>query len=96
MSKKTSIWSRFIKFITFINLPIKQKFLLFGLGTFFWFAIIGTLSVSSLTFIHYRYSQISSTAIPYLQSMQIISPKLDSIKKICEDIKTKENEKNFF
>jgi len=88
MEEKTNIWNKFIKFITFVNLPIKKKFLLFGLGTFFWFAVIGTLSVTSLTFVHYRYSQISNTAIPYLQSMEIISPKLESIKRLCKDIGT--------
>jgi len=82
MEPVSNLWTKFIKFITFINLPIKKKFLLFGLGTFFWFSVIGTVSVSVLTFIHYRYSQISNTTIPYMQAIQIIAPKLDNIAQL--------------
>jgi diguanylate cyclase (GGDEF)-like protein len=93
----SNIWTKFIKFITFVNLPIKKKFLLFGLGTFFWFAVIGTVSVSVLTFIHYRYSQISNTTIPYMQAIQIISPKLDAIEQLSIWSKNDENqEKHLF
>lgn len=77
-------WKRFVKFITFINLPIKKKFLLFGIGTFFWFFLIGLVGVSALTFINYRYSQLSNTTIPYMQTIQKISPKLDVLEQISK------------
>jgi diguanylate cyclase (GGDEF)-like protein len=95
MEKSYTIWEKFIKFITFINLPIKKKFLLFGLGTFFWFVIIGTLSVLSLTFIHFRYSQISNTTIPYMQTVQIISPKLDNIEQLSKWAKLDKNQEKY-
>ena len=56
MEKMTSPWQRFVEFITFVNLPIRKKFLLFEVGTFFWFILIGSVTVVSLNFIHYRYS----------------------------------------
>jgi len=70
MDNITNKWKKFVQFITFVNLPIKKKFLLFGLGTFFWFTLIGIVAVSVLTFINFRYSQISNTTIPYMQAIK--------------------------
>lgn len=77
----TNFWERFVQFITFINLPIRKKFLLFEVGTFFWFALVGILCVSSLSFIHYRYTQITQTTLPYTKVIYAISSELYSLEK---------------
>ncbi|DAB35022.1 MAG TPA: hypothetical protein CFH82_02335 [Sulfurospirillum sp. UBA12182] len=95
MNNITNKWKKFVQFITFVNLPIKKKFLLFGLGTFFWFTLIGIVAVSVLTFINFRYSQISNTTIPYMQAIQKISPKLDvleQLSKMSDNYKDKEKQ----
>ncbi len=76
MEKVTSFWERFVQFITFINLPIRKKFLLFEMGTFFWFCVIGIVSVGSLSFIHFRYAQIVHVNLPYIKALQTIHPEL--------------------
>ena len=76
MEKMTNFWDDFVQFITFVNLPIRKKFLLFEMGTFFWFVVIGILSVGSLSFIHYRYAQISQSTLPYIKALQSIQPEL--------------------
>ncbi|MDD4505487.1 MAG: diguanylate cyclase [Sulfurospirillaceae bacterium] len=81
MNKMTNFWERFVQFITFINLPIRKKFLLFEVGTFFWFALVGILCVSSLSFIHYRYTQITQTTLPYTKLIYAISSELYSLEK---------------
>lgn len=81
MNKMTNFWERFVQFITFINLPIRKKFLLFEVGTFFWFALVGILCVSSLSFIHYRYTQITQTTLPYTKVIYAISSELYSLEK---------------
>ena len=88
-------WKRFINFITFINLPIKKKFLLFGLGTFFWFLTIATVSISVLIFINYRYSQISNATIPYMQTVRVISPQLNHIEQLCKWSKINKDENKY-
>ena len=94
MEQKVSLWAKFIKFITFINLPIKKKFLLFGLGTFFWFAVIALFSISALTFVHYRHSQISNNTIPQIQIIQTVSSKLQNIEQLLKWAKSdKEQDK---
>lgn len=82
MEKVNNTWQKFVNFITFVNLPIRQKFLLFELGTFFWFVVIGFLSVASLSFIHYRYAQIEQTTLPYMKFVYTVSPELSLLEHI--------------
>jgi len=81
MGKVTGFWQRFVQFITFVNLPIRQKFLLFGLGTFFWFVLIGSVAVVSLSFIHYRYLQITQSMLPYIKIVYSMTPALSSLER---------------
>lgn len=83
-------WQKFVQFITFINLPIRKKFLLFEFGALFWFILIGTVSVASLSFIHYRYSQITHTALPYTKVVYALEPELSSLGHV---LPLEENEK---
>ena len=76
MEKMTAFWRNFVQFITFINLPIRKKFLLFEFGALFCFILIGTVCVASLSFIHYRYSQITHTALPYTKVVYALEPQL--------------------
>lgn len=84
MEKVMSFWERFVQVITFIDLPIRKKFLLFELGTLFWFFIIGLLSVGSFSFIHYRYAHISQSTLPYIKALQTIEPELTIILRSAE------------
>lgn len=84
MEKVMSFWERFVQVITFIDLPIRKKFLLFELGTLFWFFIIGILSVGSFSFIHYRYAHISQSTLPYIKALQTIEPELRIILRSAE------------
>lgn len=81
MEKMTGFWQRFVQFITFVNLPIRQKFLLFELGTFFWFVLIGSVAVVSLSFIHYRYLQITQSTLPYMKVVYSLAPELSSLER---------------
>lgn len=78
----TSPWQRFVQFITFINLPIRKKFLLFEVGTLFWFLLIGSVAIASLNFIHYRYSQITQSTLPYMKVVFCIQPELISLERL--------------
>ena len=86
MSPKEPLWKRFIHLFTFVELPIRQKFLLFGVGTAFWLGLITLLAIGSLSFVHFRYSQISTLAFPYTKTVYSLEPIIQEIK-----IKYKEN-----
>ncbi|MDD3344226.1 MAG: hypothetical protein PHR87_11715, partial [Sulfurospirillaceae bacterium] len=92
MEKMNTSWQKFVEFITFINLPIRKKFLLFEMGTFFWFMMIGILSVTSFSFIHYRYAQISQSTLPYMKFIYTLTPKLDSLEDIVLDAEDNHND----
>lgn len=70
----SSLWKQFVQLLTFVNLPIRRKFTFFGVGTLFWFLLIGLLAVGSLTFVHFRYSQVSNTALPGLSLSLTLHP----------------------
>lgn len=93
MDKVASNWKKFVEFITFINLPIRKKFLLFGLGTLFWFTLIGIVAVSVLTFIHFRYSQLTLTTMPYIKIIQNVKPELEHLEIVVKkDILNKQRD----
>ena len=85
MEKMNTSWQKFVEFITFVNLPIRKKFLLFEMGTIFWFLLVGLLSVASLSFIHYRYSQIAQSTLPYMKFIYTLSPELSTLDAIIID-----------
>lgn len=92
MRKMNYTWQKFVEFITFINLPIRKKFLLFEMGTLFWFTLVGLVAVLSLSFIHYRYAQISQTTLPYIKFVYALSPELNSFEHITHENETSQND----
>ena len=87
MEKMTKFWQQFVQIITFINLPIRKKFLLFEVGTLFWFAFIGLITVASLSFIHYRYSQLTQSTLPYMKVVLNITPEFSSMERTIGAVK---------
>ena len=54
-AKKPQLMQRIRGLLMFIDLPIKQKFLLFGGSTLLWFCLMASVTVVSLTALHYEY-----------------------------------------
>jgi diguanylate cyclase (GGDEF)-like protein len=52
----------------FVDLPIKQKFLLLGVGTLFWFCVLSFTGVAALTAIQYHYHQVAERLQPLQRS----------------------------
>lgn len=90
------LWKNFIQIITFIDLPIRRKFMLFGFGTLFWFLVIGSVAVISLTFIHFRYSQISNVTLPYMKVSHSIMPKMQEIVLLSKNVASIEVQNKIF
>lgn len=63
---------RLCRLLTFVDLPIKQKFLLFAAGALFWFASMASVTVFSLTAIHYKYYQAAERTIPHIQAANTV------------------------
>lgn len=72
---------RLLRKLMFVDLPIKRKFLLFALGTAFWFFFIAGVGVVSMTAIHYYYHQVSENSVPYRQAILAVMTKLHSLER---------------
>ncbi len=70
---------RIFRLLMFVDLPIKQKFLLLTAGTLFWFACMVVVSVFSLTVIHYKYHQIAEQLMPHDRAAVAVQMHLQSL-----------------
>jgi two-component system cell cycle response regulator len=70
---------RLCRLLTFVDLPIKQKFVLFAAGAVFWFGSMASVTVFSLTAIHYKYHLISERSIPHGQASNAVLSHLHNL-----------------
>lgn len=70
---------RFIRLITFIDLPIKKKFTLFGFGVLFWFLVMAGVAFFAFFSIDLKYSSIVGEVIPQDRVVQKIIRNLQSL-----------------
>ncbi|MHB8708115.1 MAG: hypothetical protein ACYC9I_04520, partial [Desulfuromonadales bacterium] len=83
---------RLVRLITFIDLPIKKKFHLFGIGVLFWFMVMAGLTVIGMWGISTRYNQIVNHAVPQDKVVQKIIRNLQAMTIDASNI-VKANEK---
>jgi diguanylate cyclase (GGDEF)-like protein len=74
-----TIACRLVRLITFIDLPIKKKFHLFGIGVLFWFTVMAGLTVIGMWGISIRYDQIVNHAVPQDKVVQKIIRNLQAM-----------------
>ncbi|NIQ11373.1 MAG: hypothetical protein GWO08_16165, partial [Gammaproteobacteria bacterium] len=70
---------RFLRLITFIDLPIKKKFRLFSLGVLFWFLVMAALTVVGMYGINLRYDKIVNHAVPQDKVVQKVIRNLQAM-----------------
>lgn len=76
---KYNLLYRFIRLITFIDLPIKHKFRLFSLGVLFWFLVMAVLTVVGMYGINQRYNKIVNHAVPQDKVVQKVIRNLQAM-----------------
>ncbi len=70
---------KFINFITFVDLPIRKKFLLFFLGVLFWFISMFAASIATNMDINNRTDRIAGQLVPLDMISRKITRKLQSM-----------------
>jgi two-component system cell cycle response regulator len=70
---------RFVRLITFIDLPIPQKFRLFSIGVLFWFVVMAALTVVGMVGINMRYDKIVNHAVPQDKVVQKVIRNLQAM-----------------
>lgn len=72
---------RLLGLLTFVDLPIKQKFLLLTVGTLFWFGSMAVVTVLALSAIQYKYHQVSEQIMPHQQAAHEVLGHLQNIDR---------------
>jgi diguanylate cyclase (GGDEF)-like protein len=68
-----------IDFITFVNLPIRKKFILFSVGVLSWFIIMCAINIATILYIDSRFGEIVNYVIPHDRITQKIIRKLNDV-----------------
>ncbi len=76
---KLDLWCRLMRLITFIDLPIKQKFRLFSIGVLFWFVVMAALTVVGMVGINQRYDKIVNHSVPQDKVVQKVIRNLQAM-----------------
>jgi len=92
MDECKTLVCRLVRLITFIDLPIKKKFHLFGIGVLFWFVVMAGLTVVGMWGISVRYNQIVNHAVPQDKVVQKVIRNLQAMTIDASNI-VKANEK---
>jgi len=77
----TGFFGRFLRLLTFVDLPIKHKFLLLAIGTLFWFGSMAVVTVFALTAIQYKYHLVSEQIMPHDLAAREVLSHLQSIDR---------------
>ncbi|MBX9834781.1 MAG: diguanylate cyclase [Burkholderiaceae bacterium] len=80
-SEKYLLVRRLLGLLTFVDLPIKKKFLLLTAGTLFWFGSMAVVTVLALTAIQYKYHQVSEQIMPHQQAAHEVLGHLQNIDR---------------
>lgn len=65
----------------FVDLPIKKKFVLFGVGALFWFVCMATLTVLAQTAILYKYHQASEKITPHRMAVASVLEQFNGLEQ---------------
>ncbi|UCF87356.1 MAG: HAMP domain-containing protein, partial [Nitrospiraceae bacterium] len=85
-SDLTDYFKKFIKIITFVDLPISKKFFLFSIGVAFWFLVMFIVSIATNISINAKTNKIINHVMPYDRTTQKITRKLQSLSVDASEI----------
>ncbi len=75
-----SLTMRFIKTITFVDLPIRKKFKIFSGGVLFWFVVLFLIAAGTLLSINSKSALIVGTLLPQGRVVQTIDTELRALR----------------
>ncbi|MBI4826236.1 MAG: diguanylate cyclase [Nitrospirae bacterium] len=78
---------KFVKFITFVNMPIREKFVFFFVGVLFWFMVMFGISIVTSKIINLKTDKIVNHLIPHERVAQKILRKLQELSTDATEIR---------
>ncbi|MBC8413518.1 hypothetical protein H8E50_07595, partial [bacterium] len=94
---REGLLKRFLNFITFVDLPLKKKFILFSAGVLFWLIVMFTVSITSNLYIKDSTSAILHNIIPTEHVAQKVTRKFQkvniAVQKLAGSTSAEEHDK---
>jgi len=84
--RKYGLIKRFIRFITFVDLPIRRKFSFFAVGVLFWFIVLSCVSFYVLVDINIKTAQVLDSLLPYERFAQVTLRKANEMTYLLADL----------
>lgn len=77
---------KLVDIITFVDLPIRKKFMLFSIGVLFWFVIMFVISITTIIDINSKSSEIVNKIMPHDRAAQKITRELQNLNLDAAEI----------
>lgn len=84
--RKYGLVRRFIRFITFVDLPIRRKFSFFAVGVLFWFIVLSCVSFYVLVDVNIKTAQVLDSLLPYERFAQVTLRKSNEMTYLLSDL----------
>lgn len=91
--KKRGPIRRIIRFITFVDLPIRKKFLLFSAGVLFWFLVLASVSFYVLIDVNMKTSAMVKVLLPYERSAGDVLSKTYELERWVDALESSTTER---
>ncbi|MCF6266756.1 MAG: diguanylate cyclase [Desulfuromusa sp.] len=83
---KRGAFQRAIRLMTFVDLPIRRKFVFFAIGVLFWFVVLASVSFYVLLDVNIKTSQVVNSLLPDERFAQDTLRKANEIDRLVDDL----------
>ncbi|MFN2256992.1 MAG: diguanylate cyclase [Desulfuromonadaceae bacterium] len=91
--KKRGLIRRIVRFITFVDLRIRKKFLLFSVGVLFWFMVLASVAFYVLIDVNMKTSSMVKVLLPYEHTANEVLSKTYELERWLEALENAQSEK---
>ena len=84
--RKYGLLKRFARLMTFVDLPIRKKFIFFSVGVLFWFVVLSCVSFYVLVDVNIKTAQVLDSLLPYEHFAQMVLRKSSEMKYLLSDL----------
>ncbi len=86
-SRERGLIVRLVRWLTFVDQPIRRKFSLFALGVLFWFVLLSCVSFYVLVDVNIKTSEVVDKLLPYERFAQDTLRKSYEMNRLVDDLK---------
>ncbi|MDA3902426.1 MAG: sensor domain-containing diguanylate cyclase [Desulfuromusa sp.] len=85
-NSKRGVFQRFVRLMTFLDLPIRRKFTFFAVGVLFWFVLLAGVAFYILLDVNIKTAQVVNSLLPDERFAQDTLRKANEIDRLVDDL----------